>query len=54
VFVGTPANVVMPTFGVALLACAPAAVLVRAAGQLTITTPSKEALALYERAREYV
>jgi len=40
-------------FLVALLAYAPAAVLAQAASPLTITTPSKDVLALYERAREY-
>jgi tetratricopeptide (TPR) repeat protein len=39
---------------VALLVCVPAVLLAQAAGQLTTTTQSKEALALYERAREYV
>ena len=39
---------------VAILACVPAPLLAQAADQLTITTSSKEALALYEQAREYV
>ena len=39
---------------VAILTCVPALVLSQANDQLTITTSSKEALALYERAQEYV
>lgn len=39
---------------VAMLVCVPTVVLAQAAGQLTITTSSKDALALYERARDYV
>jgi tetratricopeptide (TPR) repeat protein len=38
----------------AMITCVPAVVLTQTAGPLTITTSSKEALALYERAREYV
>src|SRR5215207_4639815 len=41
-------------FVVGIFACVPAVVLAQAAGQLTTTTASKEGLALYERAREYV
>lgn len=39
---------------VAMVACVPALILAQTASQLTITTSSKEALAVYERAREYV
>jgi tetratricopeptide (TPR) repeat protein len=39
---------------VAMLACLPSVALSQTTGPLTITTSSKEALALYERARDYV